>query len=100
MQQGPALLWLGQPLALLSQSLQVLGGLKVDTMPLTNKQSFYGDTLLFMLAKKKKKRKGKLETRCTFISHVSICIIMTACSLVHKASVDLFNFTLFFFFFF
>lgn len=59
MQQGPALLWLGQPLALLSQSLQVLGGLKVDTMPLTNKQSFYGDTLLFMLAKKKKKKKRK-----------------------------------------
>lgn len=60
MQQGLALLWLGQPLALLSQSLQVLGGLKIDTMPLTNKQSFYGDTLVFMLAKKKEKENMRL----------------------------------------
>lgn len=60
MQQGLALLWLGQPLALLSQSLQVLGGLKIDTMPLTNKQSFYGDTLVFTLAKKKEKENMRL----------------------------------------
>lgn len=58
MQQGLALLWLGQPLALLSQSLQVLGGLKIDTMPLTNQQSFYGDTLVFMLVKKKKEKEN------------------------------------------
>lgn len=55
-QQGPVFLWLGQPLALLSQSLRVLGGLKIDTMLLTNKHSFMVTCWCSRWPKKKRRK--------------------------------------------
>lgn len=56
---GSYFLWLWH--ALSSQSLKILGGLKIDTMLQINKPPFSGDALAFLLAIKKKKREREKE---------------------------------------